>query len=59
VECKWSVAGFETRGLDAFRQKHPWGRNILVVPDEPRRERTYGDLTVTITSLEGLPELLA
>lgn len=58
VECKWSVTGFETRGLLAFRALHGRGRNFLVVPGEATRIRKFGDLTVTITSLEGLPDLL-
>jgi predicted AAA+ superfamily ATPase len=58
IECKWSVAGFETRGLSAFRRAHPRGRNLLVVPGESTRERTFGDLIVTVTSVEALPGLL-
>jgi len=54
IECKWSVAGFETKGLSAFRATHPRGRNILVVPDERPRERKFGDLVVTITSADEL-----
>jgi uncharacterized protein len=54
IECKWSVAGLETKGLSAFRAMHPRGRNILVVPGELPRERKVGDLTVTITSVEKL-----
>jgi predicted AAA+ superfamily ATPase len=58
IECKWSVSGFETKGLAAFRGTHPKGRNVLVVPGESTRTRTYGDLTVTITTAEELPEHL-
>jgi predicted AAA+ superfamily ATPase len=58
IECKWSVAGFETKGLSAFRATHPRGRNILVVPDEASRERKFGDLVVTITSAEDLASRL-
>jgi predicted AAA+ superfamily ATPase len=58
IECKWSVAGFETRGLAAFRAAHPRGRNFLVAPEEATRERRFGDLRVTITSVEELPGLL-
>jgi predicted AAA+ superfamily ATPase len=58
IECKWSTARFETKGLTAFRKEHSRGKNFLVVPEEPTRERTYGELTVTVTSLDALPGLL-
>ena len=58
IECKWSTQGFETKGLGAFRAEHPRGRNLLVVPGESTRERKFGDLVVTITSVEALPTLL-
>ena len=58
IECKWTVAGFETRGLLAFRAEHPRGRNLLVVPGESTRVRRFGELEVTITSVENLPPIL-
>jgi hypothetical protein len=58
IECKWSLRGFETKGLAAFRALHPRGTNVLVVPGQPRRERKYGDLEVTVTSLDELPEIV-
>lgn len=58
IECRWSVSGFETRGLLAFRALHPRGRNFLVVPGEATRSRAFGGLSVTITSVEELPGLL-
>src|SRR5262249_35619352 len=58
VECKWSVAGFQIRGLAAFRAQHPRGRNFLVVPGESTRERKFGELVVTISDAENLPGLL-
>jgi predicted AAA+ superfamily ATPase len=58
IECKWTVSGFESRGLAAFRGAHPRGRNILAVPGESTRERRFGDLTVTITAVESLVDLL-
>jgi predicted AAA+ superfamily ATPase len=58
MECKWTVAGFETRGLLAFRGEHPRGRNLLVVPGETTRVRKFGELEVTITSAENLPAIL-
>lgn len=54
IECKWSLAGFETKGLQAFRAEHPRGRNVLVVPGQTTRERKFGDLVVTVTSVEEL-----
>ncbi len=27
IECKWKPEAFETRGLKAFREQHPKGRN--------------------------------
>jgi hypothetical protein len=32
IECKWSLDGFDTRGLRAFRDNYPTGVNFLVVP---------------------------
>lgn len=58
IECKWSTAGFEIKNLTAFRSEHPRGRNFLVVPGQAVRERSFGDLVVTITSAEELPALL-
>src|SRR5882724_3600278 len=58
VECKWTLTGFETRGLRAFRTTHPRGRNVLVVPGERTRERSFGDLAVTIAAAEALEGLL-
>ncbi|MBM3890824.1 MAG: ATP-binding protein [Verrucomicrobia bacterium] len=32
IECKWNVEAFEPRGLVAFRENYPKGRNIVVSP---------------------------
>lgn len=32
IECQWHVSEFATRGLSAFREGYPKGRNFLVVP---------------------------
>jgi predicted AAA+ superfamily ATPase len=32
IECKWSPSAFETRGLTAFRENYPKGRNFVVSP---------------------------
>jgi uncharacterized protein len=58
IECKWSLSSLDPKGLVAFRAQHPNGRNLVVVPGERCRERTVGPLTVTVTSVEDLPEKL-
>lgn len=60
VECKLSARSFSPKGIAAFRELHPNGRNFLVSPysAEPH-ERRFGDLTVSITSLDGLARSLA
>jgi uncharacterized protein len=58
IECKWSPAGLETKGLRAFRAQHPRGRNFLVVPGQVTKERQFGELRVTLTSLEELVGLV-
>ncbi len=32
IECKWAVDAFEARGISAFRQSYPKGRNLVVSP---------------------------
>lgn len=32
IECKWDVDAFELRGLSAFRENYPQGRNLIVSP---------------------------
>jgi hypothetical protein len=32
IECKWKPGAFETRGLAAFREQYPKGRNFVVSP---------------------------
>jgi hypothetical protein len=32
IECKWNVDAFETRGMVAFRENYPQGRNLLISP---------------------------
>ena len=55
VECKWSVSSFDPKGLAAFREAHPTGRNFVVVPDLPAPlERKHGKIEVTCLSLEDL-----
>ncbi|MCX6560823.1 MAG: ATP-binding protein [Candidatus Aminicenantes bacterium] len=60
VECKLSPQGFSPKGLAAFRDLHPGGKNFMVspFPAEPH-ERQFGGLTVGITGLDGLAKRLA
>jgi hypothetical protein len=32
IECKWAVDAFEVRGISAFRQSYPKGRNLVASP---------------------------
>jgi len=59
IECKWSVATFDTTGLKAFRENYPNGRNFLVTPEpgEPYQKSVNG-LTVTLASAANLRQLL-
>ena len=59
IECKWSVATFDTTGLKAFRENCPNGRNFLVTPEpgEPYQKSVNG-LTVTLASAANLRQLL-
>lgn len=55
IECKWSADAFEPRGLAAFRERYPSGRNYLVCPTAaPAHPRRFGGLRVTVTPLTGL-----
>jgi predicted AAA+ superfamily ATPase len=36
IECKWSVAGFETRNLRSFRRRYPEGENWIVCANVTR-----------------------
>jgi predicted AAA+ superfamily ATPase len=48
IECKWSARAFETRGLRAFREAYPKGRNLVVSPlDGPSYQRTVDGFEVT------------
>lgn len=57
VECKWKADGFDPRGLQAFRRRHPGGPNLVVAADVRRSWRQrYRDVVVEFVSLEGLIE---
>jgi uncharacterized protein len=44
IECKWSAQTFEARGLRAFRENYPHGRNFVISPQpgEPYSRRIDG-----------------
>ena len=59
VECTWSAAAFDTRGVRAFRAAHPRGRDLVVVPQtgDPYRRRVDG-VEVTFGNASDLRRLL-
>ena len=59
VECKWSLDSFAARGLKAFRQNYPHGRNVVISPQvvRPYTQRIE-ELEVTFMPLEDLGPLL-
>jgi predicted AAA+ superfamily ATPase len=59
IECKWSPDAFETRGLGAFREFYPRGKNYVVSPlTGPGYARMQAGLEVTFVSPEGLRQAL-
>jgi hypothetical protein len=51
IECKWKPQAFETRGLAAFREQYPKGKNFVVSPlTGPAYERVQDGLKTLITS---------
>jgi hypothetical protein len=55
IECKWSVDAFETRGLAAFRESYPVGRNFVVSPQvQTAYEQPRGGLPVSFVPIDGL-----
>jgi len=59
IECKWSAAAFDTKGLRAFRENYPNGRNFLVTPEqgEPYQKSVNG-LAVTVATAAHLRQLV-
>jgi len=51
IECKWRVTSLDGRGLKAFREHYPKGRNFIVAPihGEPY-ERQVAGLTVSVVT---------
>jgi predicted AAA+ superfamily ATPase len=51
IECKWNPQAFETRGLAAFREHYPKGKNFVVSPlTSPSYERVQDGLKISIVS---------
>jgi uncharacterized protein len=51
IECKWNPVAFEPRGLLAFRELYPKGRNYVVSPlNGPPHERPEGRLKLSYVS---------
>jgi predicted AAA+ superfamily ATPase len=49
IECKWKPEAFETRGLAAFREQYPKGKNYVVSPlNGPSYERVQGGLKIQL-----------
>lgn len=60
IECKWNPEAFETRGLAAFREQYPKGKNYAVSPlNGPSYERVQGGLKISIVSLGELRQAMA
>lgn len=51
IECKWKPDAFETRGLTAFREHYPKGKNFVVSPlNGPAYDRTINGLKISFVS---------
>jgi hypothetical protein len=51
IECKWNPGAFEARGLAAFREQYPTGKNFVVSPlTGPAYERIQDGLKVSVVS---------
>jgi predicted AAA+ superfamily ATPase len=60
IECKWTAGSFEPRGLAAFREGYPAGRNLVVSSDVTEGySRRFGTLTVEFVSAASLRGILA
>jgi hypothetical protein len=58
VECKVSPSMFDPTGLIAFRERHPGGRNLLLVPSVPvAYPRRFRGLEVTVAGPQHLAAL--
>jgi uncharacterized protein len=55
IECKWNPEAFESRGLGAFRDQYPSGKNYVVSPlNGPAYERIQDGRKVAFVSPEDL-----
>ncbi len=56
VECKWSADAFDPRGIRAFRNRHPGGKNYCVAADvgRPFHRAFKPDLDVEFVGLAAL-----
>jgi predicted AAA+ superfamily ATPase len=55
IECKWNPSAFESRGLSAFREIYPRGRNYVVSPlNGPPYGRVQGRLKLRFVSPKDL-----
>ena len=60
IECKWQPESFETRGLRAFREQYPKGRNYVVSPlNSPAYERVQDGLKIIVASPRELRQAMA
>ena len=51
IECKWKPDAFEMRGLAAFREQYPKGKNYVVSPlNGPAYDRVRDGLKISIVS---------
>lgn len=58
LECKWSPASLDPKGLLAFRANYPRGRNFVVTPTGDASIRRIAGLEVAFTSPTGLRDVL-
>jgi predicted AAA+ superfamily ATPase len=60
IECKWKPEAFETRGMRAFRERYPRGRNYVLCPlSGPGYERIQDGLKVAFMSPKELRQAMA
>lgn len=56
IECKWNADAFDPGSLVAFRQRHPLGRNWLLVPSAaPSHDREFAGCRVRVCTPTGFP----
>ena len=59
IECKWSADSFDPRGMAAFRERYPAGRNLVVSPHVTESyRRRLGALAVDFVPLPSLRKRL-